>query len=113
MIPEEILRKIKSGATIRVFETSHDGDKARMSKFEGLVLSRKHGSESGASFTVRQTIAGVGVEKVYPVHAPIIAKVEILSSPKKVSRSKLYYLRTRSRKEVRQQTQIVPEKTAA
>ena len=113
MIPAEILKQIKPGATVRVFETARDKDKARMSQFEGLVISRKHGSEPGASFTVRQVIAGLGVEKVYPVHTPVIAKVQIISSPKKVSRSKLYYLRDRSRKEVRQHTQIASQKTAA
>ncbi len=113
MITKEVLARIKSGATVRVSEISHDGEKTRTSQFEGLVLGRKHGVEAGATFTVRATIAGVGVEKIYPIHAPTIAKVEVLSSPKKVHRSKLYYLRTRSRKEVRQDTQIASQKTAA
>jgi len=112
MIAEAILPKIKPGATVRVFETVHEGEKTRTSQFEGLVLARKHGSEAGASFTVRGTLAGIGVEKVYPIHAPVIAKVEILSTPKKVHRSKLYYLRTRSRKEVRQKTKGVEESAA-
>ena len=101
MISEEVLGQIKPGATIRVYEKVKDGDKERVTQFGGLVLARKHGSETGASFTVRSVVAGVGVEKVYPINSPAIEKVTITNSPKKVSRSKLYYLRTRSAAETR------------
>ena len=101
MISEAVLLKIKPGATVKVFEKVKEGDKERVAQFSGLVLARKHGSEAGASFTVRATLAGVGVEKVYPVHSPLIEKVEVLNSPRKVSRAKLYYLRALSRKETR------------
>lgn len=87
---------------VKVFEKVKEGDKERMTQFSGLVLSRKHGKEIGASFTVRATVAGVGVEKSYPINSPVIEKVEIVSSPKKVSRAKLYYIRDLSRKETRQ-----------
>ena len=113
MIADEVLAQIKPGATVRVFESVQEGDKTRLSQFEGLVLARKHGSEAGAAFTVRRVLAGVGVEKVYPIRAPIIARVVVLQSPKKVHRAKLYYLRTRSRKEVRQKTRTASEKSAA
>lgn len=102
MISNEILAKIKSGATVRVYEKVKEGDKERIAQFTGLVLARKHGSETGATFTVRAVVAGVGVEKIYPLHSPLIEKVTILNSPKKVSRSKLYYLRSRSAAEIRQ-----------
>ena len=98
----ETMKKIKSGATVRVHERIKDGDKERIALFEGLVLARKHGSEIGATFTVRATVAGVGMEKVYPIHSPMIAKIDVLSSPKKVHRSKLYYIRDLSKKEIRQ-----------
>src|SRR3989344_2069385 len=78
MIATEILGKIKSGATVRVWEKIKEGDKERIAKFEGLVLARKHGSEKGATFTVRATVAGVGVEKDYPIHPPRVEKVEIV-----------------------------------
>ena len=94
MIPEEVLKKIKSGATISV------RDKFGQSK--GIVLSRKHGKETGATFTVRATVGGVGMEKIFPIHSPSITKVQIISSPKKVHRSKLYFLRTLSKKRIRQ-----------
>lgn len=122
MISKDILSKIKSGATVRVWEKIKEGDKERVSKFEGLVLARKHGSEKGATFTVRSTVAGVGVEKVYPIHSPRIDKVEILNSPRKVKRSKLYYIRGLSKRETRQklgtgvekkENKLAEEKTAA
>ena len=102
MISEAVLPKIKSGATVRVWEKIKEGDKERLSRFEGLVLARKHGSEKGATFTVRATVAGVGVEKIYPIYSPRIDKVEVLNSPRKVSRSKLYYIRELSKRETRQ-----------
>ena len=103
------MQKIKPGATVRVFERVKEGDKERVSRFEGLILARKHGSEAGATFTVRTTIAGVGVEKVFPIHSPVIEKVEIIHTPRKVSRSKLYYVRSLSRKRVREKTGILSQ----
>ena len=79
------MKKIKPGARVRVFEGT--------TSFEGLVIARKHGLEPGATFTVRAIRAGVGVEKIYPLHSPAITKVEIISSPKKVHRAKLYFVR--------------------
>ena len=98
MISEDILAKIKSGAVVRVSEIIKEGDKERISNFKGIVIARKHGREIGATFTVRADLGGVGVEKIYPINSPIIAKVEILSSPKKVHRSKLYFIRKISKK---------------
>ena len=99
MIHDSVLPKIKSGATVKVLEKVKEGDKERIAQFQGLVIDRKHGSEAGATFTVRTTLAGVGVEKIYQIHSPKIEKVEIISSPKKVGRAKLYYIRKLSRKE--------------
>lgn len=118
-----IVEQIRPGAQVRVHEIVKDfvtantnkakkkgkaavQGKTRMSVFGGLVLARKHGSEPGASFTVRAIIAGEGVEKAYPLHSPVIAKVEIISSPKKVHRAKLYYLRAISAKKARQKLGI-------
>lgn len=85
---EDVMKKIRPGARVRVFEGT--------TPFEGLVLARKHGSEAGATFTVRSVVAGVGVEKVFPIHAPTLTKVQVISSPKKVHRSKLYFVREKS-----------------
>jgi len=94
MISEEILNKIRPGAKVKVYEGK--------TPFEGIVISRKHGSEAGGTFAVCTILAGVGVEKVYPVHSPSIIKVTIVSSPKKVGRSKLYFIRSISNTRIRQ-----------
>jgi large subunit ribosomal protein L19 len=106
MIDKNVLEKIKPGAKVRVWERIKEGDKERQSPFEGIVLARKHGSEPGAAFTVRAVLQGVGVEKVYPLHSPTIAKVDILFSPRKVHRAKLYYLRSLSSKKVREKVRV-------
>ena len=69
--------------------------------FKGLVIARKHGSQPGATFTVRATVAGVGMEKVYPLHSPAIMGVKIVSKSEKVRRAKLYFLRKLSKKNMR------------
>ena len=102
MISEEINKQIKSGAKVVVFEKFKEGDKERTIRFEGLVLSRKHGNETGASFTVRDNVAGVAIEKIFPLHSPAISKINVLSSPRKVRRSKIYYVRHLSKKETKQ-----------
>ncbi len=93
MIQEEALNQIKPGSKVKVFEGT--------TPFEGLVIARKHGLEAGATFTVRRVVSGVGVEKVFPIHSPAISKIAILSSPKKIHRSKLYFVRGSSGKRIR------------
>ena len=97
---QAILDKIRPGVTIRVHEKVKEGGKSRGSIFEGMVIARKHGSEIGATFTVRRVIQGVGMEKIFPIHSPSIDKIEIIRTPK-VRRAKLYYLRRESEKETR------------
>ncbi|MCL4405297.1 MAG: 50S ribosomal protein L19 [Patescibacteria group bacterium] len=89
------IAKIKAGSRVKVHEKGG-------SVFEGTVIARKHGNETGATFTVRTTVAAVGVEKVYPLNSPTILNVEVLNSPRKVHRSKLYYLRNLSARSTRQ-----------
>jgi large subunit ribosomal protein L19 len=96
MLDEKTLARIKAGAKVKVWEGQ------ATAPFEGIVLSRKHGKEAGATFTVRSIMAGVGVEKVYPINTPIISKVDIVSSPKKVHRSKIYWVRKASGAKIRQ-----------
>src|SRR3989338_6409706 len=74
----------------------------RKQAFEGLVLAVKHGTEAGASFTVRATLSGVGVEKVFPLYSPAIDSIEIVKRSK-VRRAKLYFIRDKAAKEVRRQ----------
>lgn len=106
MINSEILKKIKTGARVRVWEKIKEGDKERLSAFEGLVIARKHGNEAGGTFTVRAVLQEVGVEKVFPINMPTISKVDVLSSPRKVHRSKLYYVRKLSSKKVREKLTV-------
>lgn len=102
MITKETISKIKPGAVVRVWEKIKEGDKERISKFQGVVIARKHGNEAGATFTVRAVLSGVGVEKVYPFRSTVLEKAEILSEPKKIRRAKLYFLRKLSRKKSRE-----------
>jgi large subunit ribosomal protein L19 len=74
----------------------------RTQAFEGLVLAVKHGTEAGATFTVRATIGGVGVEKAFPLYSPLIDSIEIVRRSK-VRRAKLYFIREKATKAVRRQ----------
>ncbi len=84
--------KIRVGDTVRVHQRIKDGDKERIQVFEGLVIAKKHGDGINGTFTVRKVASGVGVEKVFPLHTPMIEKVEIVKSGK-VRRAKIYYIR--------------------
>lgn len=74
----------------------------RKQVFEGLVLAVKHGTEAGATFTVRATLSGVGVEKTYPLYSPVIDSIEIVKRSS-VRRAKLYFIREKATKAVRRQ----------
>jgi large subunit ribosomal protein L19 len=93
---------IKSGDTVRVWQKIQEKDKTRLQAFEGTVLAVKHGSEAGATFTVRRTTGGFGVEKIFPLYSPMIDKIEIIKRAK-VRRSKLYHIREKASKEIRRQ----------
>ena len=84
---------IRPGDTVSVVQIIKEKDKDRTQAFKGVVIARKHGKGLSAAITVRSVIAGVGVEKVFPIHSPMIAKIEVLKKGK-ARRSKLYYLRT-------------------
>lgn len=102
MIDEAVMKTIRPGARVRVWERIKEGDKERESAFEGVVIARKHGSEAGAGFTVRAVISDIGVEKIYPLHATTVSRIQVLSTPKKVHKAKLYYLRGFTSKRARE-----------
>ena len=81
------------GDTVRVHLKVREGNRERIQVFEGTVIAKKHGGIE-ETFTVRRISYGVGVEKVFPLHAPSIEKVEVVRHGK-VRRAKLYYLRGR------------------
>ena len=93
---------LKSGDTVRVHQKIEDKGKTRIQVFEGLVLARKHGSEAGATFTVRKVVDGIGVEKVFPLYSPLIDKIEI-TKRSTVRRAKLYFIREKVAREIRRQ----------
>ncbi len=108
---------LRAGDTIRVTQKITEKDKKtgkpkiRLQAFEGLCLSVKHGSEAGATFTLRKTASGVGVERIFPLYSPMIDKIEV-TRRSKVRRAKLYHIRKKAAKEIRRQMrniQNVPE----
>ncbi|MFZ3073760.1 MAG: 50S ribosomal protein L19 [Minisyncoccales bacterium] len=90
---KQSLPVIKAGDTVRVYQKYKDKDKDKIQMFEGLVLCRKHGNETGAAITVRKIASGVGVEKIFPLHSPIIDRIEVIKIGK-IRRAKIYYMRT-------------------
>ena len=89
----------KSGSTVRVHVKIKEGDKSRIQVFEGLVIARQGGGIS-ENFTVRKISNQIGVERTFPIHSPIVEKIEVVRNGK-VRRNKLYYLRGRSGKAAR------------
>jgi large subunit ribosomal protein L19 len=95
--------EFKPGDTINVHVRVIEGDKERIQEFQGIVISRR-GSGLSETFTVRKISNGVGVERIFPLHSPRIAKIEKVKEGH-VRRAKLYYLRSLASKAVRQKTQ--------
>lgn len=80
--------------------------KYRLQAFEGIVLARKHGTELGATFTVRKIASGVGVERIFPLYSPMVDKIEVTKKAR-ARRSKLYYIRDKAIKDVRKKMRSV------
>ena len=91
--------EFRAGDTVKVHVRVVEGGRERIQIFEGMVIAR-NGTSVRDSFTVRKMSFGVGVERVFPVHAPIISKIEVTRRGD-VRRSKLYYLRDRVGKSAR------------
>ncbi len=89
----------RAGDTLRVSVRVREGDKERLQAFEGVCIARR-GSGVSASFTVRKISNGVGVERIFPVHSPMIAEIAVLRRGR-VRRAKLFYLRSLSGKATR------------
>lgn len=87
------LPKFSVGDTVRVHVRIQEGDKSRIQVFEGTVIAKKHGGIS-ETFTVRRIAHGCAVERVFPIHSPVVEKVDVIRLAK-VRRAKLYYLRDR------------------
>ncbi len=95
---------VNVGDTVKVHVKIKEGDKYRIQIFEGTVIAKKHGGIN-ETFTVRRVAHGCGIERVFPVHSPVVDKVEVVRGGK-VRRGKLYYIRGRVGKAAKVKEQI-------
>ena len=86
------LPEFRPGDTIRVHVKIREGDKERLQAFEGTVIARKNRGAMGETVTVRKVSFGQGVERIFPIHAPVIDRIDVVRTGR-VRRAKLYYLR--------------------
>ncbi len=98
--------EIKPGMTIRVYQkikelNTKGEEKERVQYFEGIVIAKKHGKETGGTITVRKVSDGVGVEKIFPLNLPTITKIEIKKEAQ-VKRAKLYFLKRGYKKKLKE-----------
>lgn len=108
------LPEFRVGNTVKVHNKIKEGGKERIQIFEGLVIARKGGSGVNATFMVRKIASGVGVERIFPLHSPNIAKLEVTKAPV-VTQAKLYYVRERqdNSPRVRKNKTVVKKSTEA
>ena len=99
------VQDIKPGMHVKIFQKIKEDDKEKIQQIDGLILSRKHHNEPGATITLRKMIDGVGVEWILPIFSPLIQKVELIKASR-VRRAKLYYLRNKSSKQARKKLKI-------
>ncbi len=86
------LPEFRPGDTIRVHVKIREGEKERLQAFEGTVIARKNCGGMGETVTVRKVSFGQGVERIFPIHAPVIDRIDVIRTGR-VRRAKLYYLR--------------------
>ena len=95
-------KDLKPGMTVRVYQkikelNAKGEEKERVQYYEGMIIAKKHGNETGGTITVRKISDGVGVEKIFPVHSPAVAKIEVVREGR-VRRAKLFFLRDPNQK---------------
>ncbi|MDD3729205.1 MAG: 50S ribosomal protein L19 [Candidatus Pacebacteria bacterium] len=91
------LPDIKPGDTVRIHQAVKEKDKERIQVFEGVVIAKKHGKGISSTITVRRISSDVSVERIFPLHSPVVKKIEIVQRGK-VRKAKLYYLREKTGK---------------
>ncbi len=100
---------LKPGQTVRVHQTIKDGDKTRTQIFEGMVIALKGGQGMNGTFMVRKVSEGVAVERIWPIHSPLLSKIEVMRTAE-VRRSKLYHLRKKGARQMREEKKAVAKK---
>ena len=105
--------EFRAGDTLKVHVKVIEGTRSRVQVFQGIVI-RRHGGGIGETFTVRKISFGVGVERTFPLHTPVIDKIEVMTRGD-VRRAKLYYLRGLRGKaaKIREKRDSIPAKTGA
>lgn len=104
--------ELKPGYTVRVHQKIKEGEKERIQVFEGVIIKLGAGEGVENMFTVRKVVEGIGVEKVFPLHSPNVAKIEVTKKGE-VRRAKLYYMRERSGKSARMKEHHVTDEERA
>lgn len=104
--------KYRAGQTVRVHRKITEGDKQRIQIFEGLIIEVKNQNSVSATITVRRIVGGIGVEQVFPVHSPIIEKIELVKEAK-VRQGRLYFMRNLRGKAARLRERFFTEKDIA
>lgn len=92
--------KVRPGDVVRVYQKDPTKESGKSQVFEGVVIARRHGFGKTASIVVRRESGDVAVEKIYPIHSPVVEKIEVIQRSQ-VHRAKLYYLREASGKRAR------------
>ncbi|MFM6848811.1 MAG: 50S ribosomal protein L19 [Terrabacter sp.] len=105
--------EFRAGDTLKVHVKVIEGTRSRVQVFQGIVI-RRHGGGIGETFTVRKISFGVGVERTFPLHTPVIDKIEVMTRGD-VRRAKLYYLRGLRGKaaKIREKRDSIPAKAGA
>ena len=91
---------LQAGDIVKVYQKVKEQDKERIQVFEGVLLAKKHGKGVSGTITVRKISQGIGVERVFPLHSPLVEKIEVARKTK-VRQGKLYYLRSLKGKKAR------------
>lgn len=103
---------IQAGDLVRVMQKIKEGDKFRVQAFEGMILAVKHGAGINGTFTVRKVTDGYGVERIFPLHSPMIEKIQVVKRAT-VRRSKLYYIREKAKRDARKKMKQLRDVAAA
>jgi len=101
-----------AGDTVRVNFRIREGDRERVQAFQGVVIRRQNGKGPSANFTVRRITAGIGIERIFPLHSPLIESLEVTRRGS-VRRAKLYYLRGLQGRAARIKEKTLPRRTRA